>query len=388
MRRTGVGGLFLSLLALTLASPLLTRSDARAAELPLAGFNVPVRDLYDCRRGAKRGCLTLRDAAADGARVVRLNFAKLPLMSQKPPYAFDEEAFDFLRILLNEVSGLGLVAVIDPHAMPGADRFTTIEADDAFWTDAAAQDALVALWRRIGWRTRGYGDTVHAFDLINEPYAVPPGGALNALYRRLVRAVRHVDPDRSVILDFYPQHYHDVVSDTHRPQPPRYYDAGDAGRDGNARGRGRIYYSTHLYWPLDYTHQGISIPRGDGSVREAPAGQRWPDPDRRTNDTPWTAEGIARRLVGVTRFADTHGNWRMFVGEFSSSACADCAWDTRAPNAGELPANGGDVWLDDVVSLMNDRGWSWTYHSLNGAAFWDAAVPERRRLHLRALLGR
>ncbi|MFK7962889.1 MAG: cellulase family glycosylhydrolase [Burkholderiaceae bacterium] len=247
---------------------------------------------------------------------------------------------------------------------------------------------MFRMWRRLAQQTKGSPAIIHGFDLINEPYNVAPGVSLNALYRDLVREIRNIDPNRSVILDFYNQHYHDSdrVPGLFKPQLPTYYDSRDLGTRGNTNLAGRIYYSTHFYWPGDYTHQGISFRTGDGSIKSLPAGQRWPDAARESNRTPWTRAGLEKRLVGVRRFADRVGYWRMFIGEYSASACPACGWETRDSLTGQRPANGGDTWLYHTANYFDRQGWSWTYHSLNGANFWDAATPRWRWNHIRYLL--
>ena len=375
--------------ALAAALALLLGAVAPAAAQNLRGFNVPVRDLLECgpsRRSSRTGapCATLADARAAGATVVRLNFALLPLVERAAPHALPAGSRETLRELVAEAAGLGLRVVIDPHGMPGAARHTTLERDDVFYRrDAAgrrARAALVRLWTELAREFRG-DDTVLAFDLVNEPYDPPPDAPLNALYRRLVRAVAAEDPERDVILDFHHTHYWlgpGDGADGHRPREPGWY-APPGGAD-------RVRYSTHVYWPLDYTHQGIAIRRADGSVVERGAGRRWEDPDSTTNGRPWTLDGLSRRLAGVIGFAEEHGHERMFVGEFSASACEGCGWE--ADGGWEEPAGGGALWLTHATALFDRHGWDWAYHSLNGASYWSASLPPRRWGHLEYLFAR
>ncbi len=362
---------------------------------PLRGYNVNVAELYDCyiakESGQTKNCTTLEDAKASGATLVRLSFSKIPLMNQRTLELaqFDEKPWIAFHKITSKARQLGLAAIIDPHAMPGAAKFTSLSATDEFWDglNSPAQVALLKLWRTIAWQSVGYGDAIYAFDLINEPYDVPAGANLNAIYRRLVRTIRNIDPDRTLILDFHNQSYYDVVEDTRQPLNPRFYDPGDKGVDGNAKGTGRLLYSTHFYWPLDYTHQGIRITKGDGSVKDRIANRRWPsDEVSEREGLPFNKSSLEKRLTGVKRFAQAHGNWRMFIGEFSTSACPDCGWDTSASTTAGLTVRGGDQWLSDVVSIFRREQWSWAYHSLNGADFWEATKPAARLAHVSRLL--
>ena len=88
-----------------------------------------MRDLHDCRLGWKGGCTTLQEVTNASARMVRLNFARLPLMSQEPPYAFDEAAFD--------------------HPRPGGSRFDDERRGAWYSADSVRRAADEVGWHHV-----------------------------------------------------------------------------------------------------------------------------------------------------------------------------------------------------------------------------------------------
>ena len=362
---------------------------AHAAGAGERGFNAPV-DLLDSRADLKR----LRDA---GATLVRLDFARMPLMPQDPPYTFDapetRAAWRRFHETIGWADSLGLHVVIDPHAMPGALEHTTVRSGDPFWNDDAAQSALLALWRRIAREGERHGDVIAGYDLVNEPFGIPddPKYDLNWIYRRLIEEVRAIDPTVDFYLEFHAQHFWDVSADPAYIAKGTDYIARGPDHYGGDLPGSRILYSPHLYWPLEYTHQGVYPDR-------MPAGQTWPDPSRfdvRGDGTPdpkrpWTEAGMREYLKGVIRFAEREdvGHDRIYVGEFSTSFCPECGWDANLADAtpGRAARNGADDWLASAVRIFDEYGWDWTYHAANGSDLWNAHVPARREEQLRYLL--
>jgi endoglucanase len=91
--------------------------------------------------------------------------------------------------------------VLDLHSAPGGQSkiFVADPEPDRLWDSAAAQDRTVALWRMLATRYRGRA-VVAGYDLLNEPDP-PSGVALADLYRRIIRAIREVDPDHLLVIE-------------------------------------------------------------------------------------------------------------------------------------------------------------------------------------------
>lgn len=101
----------------------------------------------------------------------------------------------------------GLLVLLDLHAAPGGQTGTDIDDSVGYpflFEDAASQDRTVALWRGLAARYRDE-PAVLGYDLLNEPIAhffdaerLNP--RLAPLYRRLVAAIREVDPHHVILL--------------------------------------------------------------------------------------------------------------------------------------------------------------------------------------------
>ncbi len=117
--------------------------------------------------------------AAAGANYVNLSIPGL--FSERPPYVLDEGAQANLDALLEMAGRAGLFAVISFRTGPGRSDFTFYRdgAGDWFdpsllietvWTEQAAQDAWVEMWRTTAERYRGHPIVV-GYDLMVEPNA-------------------------------------------------------------------------------------------------------------------------------------------------------------------------------------------------------------------------
>ena len=84
-----------------------------------------------------------------------------------------------------------------------------------FWEQRQFQDRFVALWTAFAERYRG-NTTIAGYNVMNEPASNSPRGrfsdnhrprwdAINGVYRRVVEAIRTVDPDHIIFLegDYY-----------------------------------------------------------------------------------------------------------------------------------------------------------------------------------------
>ncbi len=119
----------------------------------------------------------------------------------------DEEGFRLMDRLVTWARNDRIFVIIDLHCAPGGQTGTNI--DDSYgypwlYSDSEAQAQTIAVWRRIA---KHYANkpTVLGYDLLNEPIPHYPqlqqyNRDLEPLYRRIVAAVRQVDPNHVVIL--------------------------------------------------------------------------------------------------------------------------------------------------------------------------------------------
>ena len=213
----------------------------------------------------------------------------------------------------------GMKIVVDVHSPPGG-RNKATEMEMFF--DARYRDHFVGLWRRIAERFRGNADVIYGYDLVNEPQQLRPAPFdYWTVQRDAALAVREIDPDTPIIVE------------------SNGMDAPSAFAYLSPLAISNVIYSVHMYVPSDYTHQGVF---GGGPMP-------YPDPAR-GRDRDW----LRKTLAHVRAFQLRHGA-RIYVGEFSA-----VAW-----------AEGADRYIADCISIFEDYGWDWTYHSFRGWNGWS-----------------
>lgn len=162
--------------------------------------------------------------AALGANYV--NISGPGLFTEEPPYQLDLQVQAHLDQLLDMIQKADLFAVITFRTGPGRSDFTFYRdgAGDWFdpdllrewvWTDQAAQDAWVEMWRYTASRYQGH-PVVVGYDLMCEPNAAGirdiwepedfyhdyAGTTLdwNQLYPRITLAIREVDLETPILI--------------------------------------------------------------------------------------------------------------------------------------------------------------------------------------------
>ncbi|WP_432840065.1 glycoside hydrolase family 5 protein [Dactylosporangium sp. CA-092794] len=147
----------------------------------------------------------------DDARFLRsvgFNCVRIPvnyrhLESDDEPFALLPGAFDHLDRIIGICAEHGLGAVVDLHALPGAQNQHWHSDNPThlahLWDQAALQDRAVWLWEQIA---EHYKDSaaVAGYNLVNEP-ADPTRRKAGPLYRRMVEAIRARDPWHVLFLD-------------------------------------------------------------------------------------------------------------------------------------------------------------------------------------------
>jgi hypothetical protein len=284
--------------------------------------------------------------AALGANVVDLSHPGL--FTERPPYVLDEQVQANLDRLIDMAAQADLFVVITFRTGPGRSDFTFyrdgagdwFDADllvESVWTDAAAQDAWVDMWRYTAERYRDVAVVV-GYDLMCEPngegifldvydpelfYPEHAGSLLdwNQFYPRIVEGIRQVDGETPILVSV--QGWGAV----------RWLPALEPLEDP------RTVYMVHQYEPQEmYTHQapegGNGYP-GEFDVDYDGAADRF--------DRAWL-EGL---LAPVTAFQETHGR-PVSVNEFGAER-----W---VPDAAQF--------MDDQMGLFEELGmnymlWAW-----------------------------
>ena len=212
------------------------------------------------------------------------------------------------------------------HRVPGyCINWPEIEKHN-LWQDVEAQDGFVHQWEWFARHFKGVPAADLSFDLVNEPPNIGQFGMTRdvhqALVRRVVAAIRAIDPDRPIVID--------GLEGGHIAMPEL------ADLDVIHSGRG--------YQPMPVSHQGAGWCK-DWIGFEAiyPGGNWW--------GHEWNREAL-HEFYGPWREVSAMGR-PIHIGEFG---CYN-----QTPNDVALR------WFKDLVSLWREYGWGWGLWNFEGA---------------------
>lgn len=119
------------------------------------------------------------------------------------PFTIKEQGFHLLDRAIEQLGRHGVHSIVDLHALPGAQNHHWHSDNEthvpAFWEHRHFQDRVVNLWQALAEHYRGDA-RVAGYNLMNEP-ADESGEKVGPFTRRLVEAIREVDPDHVVFVD-------------------------------------------------------------------------------------------------------------------------------------------------------------------------------------------
>jgi aryl-phospho-beta-D-glucosidase BglC (GH1 family) len=258
-----------------------------------------------------------------GANVVRLPLNYRHFEKDGDPFHYLEDGFRRLDQAITWCAHAGLYVILDLHAVQGWQN-PDWHCDNAsrhvlFWQQKQFQDRFVALWEEFA--RRYYGNpTVAGFNVMNEPVTGAPRGrfgvpyvpdwpAINDVYRRVVSAIRDIDPQHIIFLegDLFSSRFEGLEE----PFAPN------------------LVYSSHNY-------NGAGF--GPGAYPGQIGGVQW-DPEAQNR--------IFQQHSGAA-FARQH-NVPLWVGEFGAAYNGPAA---ETPD--RLRA------LDDQIAVFEEGGASWT----------------------------
>jgi len=308
-----------------------------AGNLPAVAENSPIFRGHTSPR--LRGAMVAPDTLSEsdlrvlasgwGANLVRWQLIR----NGRPPTATGLDDYDhWLEKQLNQLdrgltwaAKLGVKVVVDLHSPPGGKSLSGgyEAAIGPIWTDPKAQNRFIAVWRKIAARYQG-DQRIWGYDLLNEPVDKDVAEGCDdwqSLALRAGQAVRSIDPASTLIIE-----------------PPDWGSA--SGFVGfQPIGLSNVVYSFHIYDPHKFTHQGVYGPTQPITYPGMIDGRMW------------GKKAIEGTIEPATIFAKRY-RVQLYVGEFSV-----IRW-----------APGGDKYLSDLIEVMENHGWDWSYHAFRE---WD-----------------
>ncbi|MCS7236740.1 MAG: cellulase family glycosylhydrolase [Thermoguttaceae bacterium] len=253
------------------------------------------------------------------------DFVRLPMdyrcwTDPADPYRLKEEVLKHIDQAVEWGQKYKIHVSLNLHRAPG---YTVAQPPEKLnlWRDEEAQRQFDFQWTTFAKRYQGIPPQQLSFNLVNEPANISPSDYAKVV-RRVVTAIRKVDPERLIISDGL-QWGRDPV-----------FEIADLG----------VAQSTRGYDPMPVSHYMASWV----------GGERWPRPTwplkegNRVYDRNYLAEDrirpwkeLEKRGVGV------------HVGEFGAF--------NKTPHDVVL------AWLGDYLSLWKEAGWGWAMWNFRGS---------------------
>jgi len=373
------------------AAELSTTTDAVTIEALLADFalyppivddsDLPLRRVLENRFGVEgrdgvldafeSGWITEDDVrwiADQGFNVVRVPMGWRALTSQSDfespsDLAWNEAAFSRLDDLLRWCADVGIWAVLDIQEAPGGQNEYNGETS-TLYEDPAMQDLTVALWEKLSRRYREH-DEVAAYSLLAEPMSAPSADARDALYDRIVKAIRAVGDDHLL-----------VIHDGFRGMPTL--------PDPAALGWEGVVYSTHLFeWSAeseeDYEGLASFYATLFASTQEQQGVPYYIGSFSTFVDADWAYRGAADL---VEMFEDNAWSWTVWTYKRIDDPIDAALWGTSTSWGvrGRLVSDFDrpDLYLDDEETLLRKMAAYETVTLDPNADLVEALFPRRR----------
>lgn len=317
---------------------LRARPEQRA--MPFRGHDLPRLRGLASAAGFRNADLTdMRDWGANVVRWRLLNpkWRRTEIPSDPASYnAWLNKELEELQKALDRARELDLRVLVDLHSPPGG---RLPDGTLRMVLNPSLGNLYIDVWTRIATRFRNH-PALWAYDLMNEPVQKRPSppGARDwwQLQEAAAQAVRQMDPTTPILI---------AADDWDTPPAFAWMRPVEIPR---------VIYTVHMYWPYEFTHQGLEEDWDEASALTYPGTHQGRPVDR---------EALIRHLEPVRTFQQAH-NAHIFVGEFSAVR--------YAPGAAQ--------YLADCIEIFEEYGWDWTYHAFRESTEWDLEHADLPRL--------
>lgn len=264
-----------------------------------------------------------------------------------------QEAWDLLTWALDECRKYNLRAIVDLHIIR-AHNFNAVNMGEknSLFTDEAAQESLINLWRQLSEVLKPYSTAWVAYEFMNEPVA-DEHEQWNQLVAKVHKALRELEPNRTLVIGSNRWQGHETFKYLRVPE-------GDPN----------IILSFHYYNPMILTHYGAPwtpVGKYTGKVNypgvivsaedfAATPDEIKPEIEQYTNSE-WNRERIHEQMADAIAVAAKY-NLQLFCGE----------WGVFEPVDRELAY----AWTRDMLSVFDEFNIAWTTWCYDADfGFWD-----------------
>ncbi|MFC1718263.1 glycoside hydrolase family 5 protein [Candidatus Poribacteria bacterium] len=256
-------------------------------------------------------------------------------LSDEEKEVYHEEGFQYVGSILDWCERYGIHCILDLHNALGR----LGGGDSRLWKERYFQDRFVALWEQLVQRFMDH-PAVAAYELINEPEPPDQDFAVwNQLHQRAVKAIRQLDPYRTIIVNSIgyarPQNFSgleltgdpNTVYSFHNYQPGPYH----------CQKRKWIKDQSTYYYPGYIPHKRPENPLDFDMAHLDPGEAKF-----------WNRQQLIDEWSDVFAFRDRH-RVPLFCGEFG------CVSD--------VPEMTGMIYLMDEISIFQEEGIHWTLYN-------------------------
>ncbi|MBN2296063.1 MAG: cellulase family glycosylhydrolase [Pirellulales bacterium] len=253
------------------------------------------------------------------------DFARLPMdyrcwTDPADPYKFDDKVLGEIDQAVEWGKQYGVHVNLCLHRAPGYTVANPKEKLD-LWKDEEAQRQFDHQWTQFARRYKGVSAARLSFDLVNEPAQVSAASYCKVA-RRVVAAIRKVDPQRP------------IVSDGLQWGRVPIFELADLG----------IAQSTRGYEPMQVSHYKATWVWNKGN---------WPEPTWPLvrGDKIIDREWLRKKQIEPWKRLEAKGV-NVHVGEFGVF--------------NKTPHKVAMAWLTDFMGLWKEAGWGWAMWNLRG----------------------
>lgn len=268
------------------------------------------------------------EKALDFLAATGFNFVRLPANYRTWTRDFDyfhpdEDVLTMIDSYLAACRSRGFQMSLNLHRAPGYCINNNDLEKHNLWVDEIAQDAFVFQWEMFARRYLGVPSEFLSFDLVNEPPNIGQYGLTRdrhaALVRRVVSAIRAIDPAREIVID--------GLGGGHLAMP----ELADLG----------VVHSGRGYQPMPVSHSQASW--WDGSKTA---------PEPKYPGVVWDGKTWDRDTL-----REFYRPWRDVEAAGAKIHIGECGCYNKTPNDIALR------WLGDLFGLYKEFGW--------GSALWN-----------------